>query len=172
MTKSLATIIHEQILHLMELEELGGEITVDLEEAMQITDRSLAEKVDNYAALITRLDSEIKYYDELTEQFAAKSETYSKIRERLRYNLKDSMGKIGANQLSGNYFEFKLARSTPKLVIEDESLIPNEFKIVETITKIDNAKLKQALKTSTIQGAKLEETYSLRQGMAKKLAIE
>lgn len=170
--KSLATITHEQAKLLYEIEANGGELTEAIEAAFAVNEKSLAEKVDNYVALLQRLDHEIDYFDNLCQQIADKARVYENLRDRLKNNVKQSMQSLGKKNLEGQYFGFTLASSTPKLVIHDESKIPNDFKIVETITKIDNAKLKAALKIKPIEGAALQETYSLRQGVAKKLAIE
>lgn len=170
--KSLATITHEQAKLLYEIEANGGELTEAIEQAFAVNEQSLAEKIDNYVALMQRLDFEIEYFKKVAAQFADKVRVYDNLKERLKTNVKLSMQSLGKKNLEGDYFGFTLASSTPKLVIQDESKIPNEFKIVETITKIDNEKLKAALKIKPIEGAELQETYSLRQGVAKKLAIE
>lgn len=170
--KSLATITHEQAKLLYEIEANGGELTEAIEAAFAVNEQSLAEKVDNYVVLMQRLDSEIDYLEKVAVQFTDKARAYENLLDRLKNNVKQSMQSLGKKNLEGQYFGFTLASSTPKLVVQDESKIPNEFKIVETITRIDNAKLKAALKVKPIEGAALQETYSLRKGVAKKLAIE
>lgn len=72
----------------------------------------------------------------------------------------------GLAELEGNVVKYTLAKAQPKLVIEDEKVIPNDYKQQTVITEIRKDAIKDQLKMGDmIPGARLEESFSLKVGV-------
>jgi hypothetical protein len=147
--------------------EAGGELSPELEMKLMQIDLSLARKVDGYSNFIDRLEMEIAYWDAKAKRMKQIADSHKRLREGLRTRIKEAMIAMDRNEIAGEDMRFKLVRSTPSLVIDDENAIPGEYQIVSW--EIDNAKLKKALQSDMkVPGAHLEESLSLRALSKKK----
>lgn len=78
--------------------------------------------------------------------------------ERLKQSLLNSMRRTGSTLVNGVEFDIKVKTNPPKLVIDDEKLLPpNVFKLIPEKLEVDTGLLKQALKERPIQGAHLAQ---------------
>ena len=147
--------------HLMAvIEESEGEITPEIEEQLAINEKDLQKKSISYLEVIkqkerfiTDIDAEIKRLQALKKQ---NSKLVSFLKDRL----------LNAVNLFGDFTVGTLSfgkRKSTKLNITDENRI--DVKYTKRVLKvdIDKMKIKEAIKSGeTVQGAELEENYSLK----------
>lgn len=173
-SKSLLSIVDTATSIERLLLESGGELTSEVEAALEITETALPEKIDSYSLILDRFGSIEKFYKEKAEFYSRLSKQFGAAQDRLKDNLKLAMTKLGTDELVGFDVRFKLQNSNPSVVIENDAAIDGKYKITETITKTDKKKLAEDLKAGfPVEGARLERGTSLRtyaNGPAKKKA--
>ena len=160
--KSLVTIVNESASIEAMLIESGGELTDEIQNFLAVNSTELATKVDGYHMIIDRFDSLKKYYAEKAEFFKIISGQCDNASKRLKENIKFAMLELGVDEIKGHDMRFKLSQGAGKLVVDDEEMIPVEFKVEKITTEIKNSELKEALKKGPIVGAHIEPTQSVR----------
>jgi hypothetical protein len=160
--KSLVTIVNESMSLEQMLIESGGEMTAEIESFLSVNSEQLATKVDGYHMIIDRFDSLKKYYAEKAEFFKTISSQCDNASKRLKENIKFAMLEMGVDEIKGHDMRFKLSQGAGKLVVDDEEMIPVEFKFENITTEIKSYQLKEALKNGPISGAHIEPTQSVR----------
>lgn len=111
------------------LDETGGELTPELEELWEETGASLIQKVDNYNALILKMQT---YSDNLgaeIKRLQALKKTADNSLNRVKGHVKDAMVANGFSKLEGAYCKMSLSSSTSTVVDEDLLLQPYGGKI-------------------------------------------
>ncbi|GAB6045112.1 hypothetical protein JCM11957_07100 [Caminibacter profundus] len=132
------------------LTELFNELEIKLED-----------KADNTRIVLQKLDSDIKFLDEEIKRLQNRKKTIQKNKENLKTLLELALKSAGIEKLKTPKATFYFAPTPPKLIINDENEIPDEFKIPKI--EIDKQKLKEALKNGLIiKGATLEQIETLR----------
>jgi hypothetical protein len=77
--------------------------------------------------------------------------------------LKGQMRQDGSDELIGNDFRLCVQKTKPKMVIENESAIPEAYRVTRTVTEVDETRLRQDLELGVpVDGARLEMSGSLR----------
>lgn len=159
--KSLVAIVAEASAIENMLIESGGELTPELEQLLKINSSELSLKADGYkiimdrfGALETAYNAQAEFYDNIANQCA-------NVVKSLKENIKFAISELGVNEVSGESVRFVTKETKGKLVIDNEDLIPLDFKETELITKIKKDDLKKALETSEIQGAHIEKSVQL-----------
>lgn len=161
--KSLVLIVNEAMILEQMLIESGGEINEDIEKALSVNSKELAVKVDGYIEIIKRFES-------LNEHYKKRAEFYNKIAtqcnnavERLENNIKFAMNELGVDEIRGEDMRFKMSATSGQLKINDEDMVPVEFKSEVIQTVIDKKALKEAINGGkTIPGAEVIPGVSLR----------
>ena len=141
------------------LEETGGELTPEIEEALVLNEQNFAVKVDGYINTIAKYtDIEDAIANEI-KRLSALKKTASNIKTNLKERLAYGMDMMGYDKLDLGLHKLSFRNSTA-VNVTDETHIPAEYIIVET--KVDKMKLKEALKNGeTIQGAELVNNRSI-----------
>lgn len=159
MKTTLYTITEDQRLLNAMLEENGGELTPEIEEAMQITEDNLLAKAEAYGATISEYDAQAEACAAEIKRLMAYKKTCENVSKRMRERLSDAMHTFEKDKLTAGTFRFSFRKSTSVLV-EDETIIPKEFFKVEPTLK--KKELLDALKAGElIAGASLVTNYSL-----------
>lgn len=156
MSKSL--VISQKAVQLASsLELLEGEVTPDIELQML----ELSKSADDAGLFLDRSEYLIKYFKDFKSQIDAKIKTLEKATEFVESEVKKSVEALG--ELSGDSFTFKLQKTKGKVIVDDESLL-HETYLRTTITHApDKTKIYDDLKAGIeVEGAKLEENYSLK----------
>jgi hypothetical protein len=162
MSKSLALLISEAAVIEQKLIESNGELTPEIEALLSVTEVELPEKIDNYSIVLERFGALAKFYKERAKFFAEISKRCEAAEERLKGNIKDAMTELNKTELFGNEVKFCLARTKPKLIVDDEGKSPKEYKREVVTIEVDKDRLRDDLSIGPIEGAHLEESYSLR----------
>ncbi len=157
--KSLFQINTEYLQLANELEEMGGELTPEMESALAIHEAELSIKAENYLHVIRRMKADCdmaKAYEEQAKEYRKRKE---KVIERLEIALLDAAklyGKFDAG------IQTVSTRKSEQVIITDQNVIPAEFlnrKVVETP---DKTKIKSFLKNgSEVPGAELVTNQNL-----------
>ncbi|MBP9693163.1 MAG: siphovirus Gp157 family protein [Alphaproteobacteria bacterium] len=138
------------------LELLEGEITPDVEQQML----DLSKSADDAGLFLDRSEYLIKYFKSFRDQISAKIKTLENASEFVESELKKSVETLG--ELSGESFVFKLQKTKGRVVV-DESLLHENYLRTKITHEPDKAKIYDDLKAGIqVEGAKLEENYSLK----------
>ncbi|MGZ3770043.1 MAG: siphovirus Gp157 family protein [Bdellovibrio sp.] len=160
--KSLVLLVNEAMQIEQMLMESGGELTEEINKSLSVNSAELAQKVDGYDHILTRFESLEKHYKARAEFFKTIATQCKAAQDRLRDNIKFAMHEMGVSEIKGNDMRFKMAPTQGMLIIEDESMVPVEFKHEIVTTEIDKKALKDALLKGELPGAKLVPGFSLR----------
>ena len=129
-----------------------------LEQALQTVEGELDDKVANGIGLIQDLTYHANAMGEEAKRLAARKKAIENKIECLKNYYRDHLQAMGKTKVLTNRGTMSVVKAGGKrpLKIDDESLIPAEFKFV--IAQVDKDALRQALEDGeNIQGAHLEE---------------
>lgn len=167
MSESLRQIALNSANASAELEEMlistDGEITDQIAEFLAVKDIQLPAKVDSYAYLMERMDVLAMHYKCKAEYFQNLAKAADKVTDRCKSNLEEAMNLIGTQEILGFDTKFKFVKTNPSVVINDESLIPEEFKIPIFDTQIDKKAISARLKDGIeVSGCSLKQGQTLK----------
>lgn len=149
------------------LRESEGEITPEIEAMIEVNERSLAMKADNYYMLLSAIDGDTSHWEKIRDSLNSYLKSLSGIKKRLRENIKRSMRVQEKSKLDGDTFGFTLSRTKPLLEI-DESQLPSEYWAEEFVRKVDKVKIHESIKNGKpVQGVRVIENYGLRTNVKK-----
>lgn len=103
------------------LYETGGELTPEIEEALQETAQSLAMKTDSYNSLMRKFASQADVIDAEIKRLTSLKKTCQNAEKRLREHVCETMQMFGIEKLEGTYCKMSLAKST-RTETDDEQL--------------------------------------------------
>lgn len=157
--KSLFAISSELTEIFNQLEESGGELTPELEQALQISKAELKSKSLNYVHYIKKLENDlelVKVYEEQLEAFKKRKE---RILERLKDSLKTAVEQFG--EIEADIFKITTRKSESVEVI-NENEIPPQFYISMIVKTLDKKRVKEAIKNGEeVPGAIIKENKNL-----------
>lgn len=159
MAHTLYTITEDQRLLNEMLEANGGELTPEIEEAMQITEDNFIAKAEAYGATISEYDAQADVCAQEIKRLTAYKRTCENVSKRMKERLTDAMHTFNTDKVTAGTFRFSFRKSTA-VVIENEDIIPeNYFKTERTLCKKE---LMDALKAGeVIAGASLEQRQTI-----------
>ena len=141
----------------------GGEITPEIEERLEVNSKSIMSKVDGYVAIEDQFQAQADLCRSKANVWSKVAKTFEGRIEKLRSNIKFCMKEMEKDEILGKENRYVLSKSVPKLVIDSEDEIPNEFKMIVQKTELDKEKIKQALINGfEVPGAHIEENGTLR----------
>ena len=136
----------------LELEETGGELTPEMEVALEITQKNLQEKCTNYIHYINRLKTEIGE----AKIYKAKVDHYIKMKSntiaRLEKNLHTAVENFGP--IEADFSQISYRKST-RVVVDNPDKIPNRFKTVKQDFSLNLKEIKEAI----VSGAKVDGAH-------------
>lgn len=158
---SLYHIASEYLAIADQLEESGGEITPDIEQALAINREQLQEKAGNYALVIKDFEHKNAAVDEAIKRLTELKKSRQKAMESLKNRLKSAMELYGVERIESDFVKLSF-RKSEAVEIESEDLIPPIFKEQVVTEKIDKNAIKAALKGGTeVPGARLDKRQNL-----------
>jgi len=153
-----------------QLIESSGELTPEIEAMLAVKDMQLPTKIDGYALLIQRMDTVSDFYKAKADQMLKLSKSATKVIDRLKANLEFAMTELKVDELTGNDLRFKLQDNPASVNFTDKTLIPDNYKIIETVVSLDNKKVLEDLKLGVpVAGAELKQGKHIRTYAAKKI---
>ena len=141
------------------LEESGGELTAEIEEALMLNEENFIAKSEGYIEAIAYFKARQEAAKVRIEEMQRIKKTAENAEKRLKERMQLAMEIMGRDKVEVGLHKLSL-RNTQVVNIICESAVPNEFVKVET--SIDKAKLKERLKTGEIiPGAELRYNQSI-----------
>ncbi len=154
----------------IELEENGGELTPEIEEALATTESQIPQKVDAYKGYLDFLDSRVEQFKAVIQEMQRKKKAVENARERIKNYVKDTMLSFGLNKIKGDVFTASL-RETKSLKVDDYLLgafIEEKMKMdlpswVDVEFKINKTELKKSIQETGItpEGVSEEKSVAL-----------
>lgn len=153
---------YQAALEAVEYNEVG-EISIESIAALEAIEGSLDEKLINYACMSKNTSVDADKIKEAIEGMRKKEKRLRAKSEFFTGRIKMEMEQLGKQKIdSSPYFDISIKKNPPKLEIYDRTAIPESYDVTETITSIDEAAIKQALKNGVeIPGAKLKQETRL-----------
>lgn len=156
---NLFNIQSEYIVLMQQLMENGGEVTPELQEALEINQQQLQEKAANYCVVIRNLESE----SEIIANEIKRLQELKKVRENAANRLKETISKA-MELYEVEKIETPLTklsfRKSESVEITDLELIPHEYQKVKV--EADKTAIKAAIKSgANVPGAKLMTNKNL-----------
>ena len=132
-------------------------------DALNTIDGELAEKLENYAMIMTNIQSNIdgKKFEakRLLERAKAEEESIKRMKQNMQY----AMVASGQTKVKGEKFNFTVQKNPPSLKVLDENLVPREYVEVEEVIKIDKKAILHELKAGVeISGVEIQQGESIR----------
>lgn len=162
MSKTLPVLLSEysEIMH--KLLETEGQLTVEMEEDLKNLDSMIPAKVSQYIFVMDKLDSDAAHFDQKAKEYKEVSKRLETAQKNIKDRIKQLMLNYKLTEIDGGDEVFKLSKSKPRLVIDEEKL-DDSFKVVVQSVEPDKEMISQYLKDGLpVIGATLEDVYSLR----------
>lgn len=161
--KTLPEIVAEAQRIIQALTESYGELSPELERSLDMNKMALAEKLDRYAFVDEKLQSEASFWKTKADVYRKIASGCENARERLRENIKRAMGELGKDEVKGVETRYVLVKMKDKLVLDQPEQLPPDFKMVIQSSVPDKEKIAFALKEGfEVPGAHLEPVVALR----------
>lgn len=143
------------------LEENGGELTPELEQALTITQDQFTAKAVDYGQAIITLRSMAAAARAEKERLAALQKFYENAEKRLCGALSSAMDVFGQPKVETGTIRLSLRRTTAT-EIDDLDKLPREYKTVKVEEVADKTAVKKAIQGGVeVPGAHLVENISL-----------
>lgn len=141
------------------LEESGGELTPEIEEALMLNAENFEIKADGYIESISRYKALAEAADVRIKEMQRIKKTSENIEKRLKERLLQAMMVMDVDKMEIGLRKLSI-RNTSAVNITDEAHIPAEYIIIEQ--KYDKTRIKDALKSGdVIPGAELVTNKSI-----------
>lgn len=146
---------------LAQLEELGGEITPELEQALAINEEQFVAKAEDYGHAILNLKGMAAAAKAEKERLAALQKFYENAQKRLTDALSNAMQVFGHDKVENATMRISL-RHTTATEVDDLDALPQEFKTTKVEVVADKTAIKKAIQSGeAVPGAHLVENVSL-----------
>lgn len=108
------------------LEENGGEITPEIEEALTLTAEALPKKVDSYGVIIRQFAAAEAACDAEIKRLQGLKKTAQNAQKRMKERILDAMPSFGFDRLNGETTKFSTRAS--KAVEVDEDILLKKYR--------------------------------------------
>ncbi|ADE16996.1 Gp157 family protein (plasmid) [Nitrosococcus halophilus Nc 4] len=140
---------------LAEIDDLPGEVIADTLEGLQ---GAFEIKARHVAAYIRSIEAEASAIKEARKAMEQRERSMVRHAERLRGYLETQMERTGITRIGDPELLLKIQPSPPKVVIDDEKLVPVEYKEDRVETVVLKSEISKALKAGEqVPGAHLEQ---------------
>lgn len=135
-----------------------GEVDIDISKALEKVQGAFEEKAIATATVWRALGKYSKDIDEEIKRLQALKAHTENQQKKVEYYLTEACNKAGIESIKGIYANISFKTNPPKVVFDDESLIPEEY-ITETVKvekSISKTKIKEAIQSGIeVAGARL-----------------
>ena len=146
---------------LAQLEELGGEITPELEQALSINEEQFVAKAEDYGHAILNLKGMAAAAKAEKERLTALQRFYENTQKRLTDALSNAMQVFGHDKVENATMRLSL-RHTTATEVDDLDALPQEYKTTKVEVVADKTAIKKAIQQGEdVPGAHLVENVSL-----------
>jgi len=144
-----------------QLIENGGEITPELELALQINKDNFHSKSENYAYITKQFDGEMDIIDNEIKRLQQAKKSREKTIQRLKDTIELAMLTFDVNKIETPLIKISF-RNSESVEVTDVNDLPNEFKTIKLTETADKLKIKDALKSGMfISGCSIKSNRNL-----------
>lgn len=130
-----------------------GELTPELEKALEITEQNLHDKAINYGYVIKTLESEVDIVDAEIKRLQELKRSRLNAVEKLKTNITEAMELFGISEVKAPTFKLSFRKSES---IECDEFVDSNYCTVKTSIAPDKMAIKQAIKEGKeVVGARL-----------------
>jgi hypothetical protein len=138
-----------------------GEFTLEIEQALAITQEQLQEKSLQYTYVIKNFEADSQAIDNEIKRLKAMKEAKGGAIERMKEAVKNAMLAGGIDKIESSLFKLSLRRSEAVEVVNIDQLPENLITVKKTVSA-DKVKIKEAIKSGeVIPGAVIIENFNL-----------
>lgn len=150
-----------ELLDMLSDPDVDPELIADTLEAM---DGQLEVKAEGYGVIIKDMEAEAAKFKAEAERMAKKKKTLENNITKLKEHLKASMIVLDKKKIQTEHFSFTVKTNPPTCEIDDDKMLPDEYKIPQP-PKTDMKKLLEDLKKlpegETVEYAHIKRSTSL-----------
>lgn len=144
-----------------QLIENGGEITPELELALQINKDNFHSKSENYAYITKQFDGEMDIIDNEIKRLQQAKKSREKTIQRLKDTIEMAMNTFEVDKIETPLIKISF-RKSESVDVTDVNDLPNEFKVIKLTETADKLKIKDALKSGMfISGCSIKSNRNL-----------
>jgi hypothetical protein len=144
-----------------QLIENGGELTPELELALQINKDNFHSKSENYGYITKQFDGEMDIIDNEIKRLQQAKKTREKAIERLKDTIELAMLTFDIDKIETPLIKISF-RKSESVEVENVNELPNEFKVIKLTESADKLKIKDALKSGMfIEGCSIKTNRNL-----------
>ena len=144
-----------------QLIENGGEITPEIELALQINKDNFHSKSENYGYITKQFDGEMDIIDNEIKRLQQAKKTREKTIERLKDTIELAMLTFDIDKIETPLIKISF-RKSESVEVSDVNELPNEFKVIKLTETADKLKIKDALKSGMfIEGCSIKTNRNL-----------
>lgn len=159
--QSLYNIRVDHLSLIQEIEENGGELTPELEQALTLNNEQFEDKALSYGYIVKTFDDNLSIIDREFERLDAIRERIVKQKEAFKERLSEAMQQYGVEKITTPLLKLSF-RKSESVEIMDTQKIPVDYCEEKTVTTINKTMIKQAIKTGlTVPGAELVTKQNL-----------
>ena len=160
MKKSLYEITHDYSQLMNEIEMNEGEITPELNEALNITEKELQTKSIAYLSVIKQSEAFVTQLDEEIKRLQALKKRNNTLIDNLKERLLNAVNLFGAFEVGFTKFG---TRKSESVYVEDVNSLPSEYKTIKVVESADKKAIKEALKSGKeIKGCSISSNLNLK----------
>lgn len=158
---TLYRISEEMSAILNAIEENGGEITEEQEQALAISEEQFADKAYDYGHVILNLDYTVAVIKNEIERLTRLKKSAENAQKRVKGALVNAMVQLDHQTVETPTMRLSLRRTTAT-EIEDVNLLPDNLKTTKVEVVADKTAIKKAIQSGEdVPGAHLVENVSL-----------
>ena len=146
---NIYTIKNEYQLIISEIINNEGEITPELETALQINQSQLQSKAIDYSYVIKSLDSDCDAIDAELKRLQQLKKVRTNLAERLKNTISDAMNLYGVEKIETPLIKLSF-RNSESVEITNESQLDACFIVTKTVSIPDKKAIKDAIKNGEI----------------------
>lgn len=159
--KSLFHIMQEHLPIAAMLEDNGGELTPEVEQALTLNREDFNTKAESIANVIRDMEAEEKMLSDEIDRLSTRLARKVAARKRLEKRLIDASTLLDIPEVRGKYIDL-FFRKTTAVQINDERLIPRKYKQKKTTYSVMKAMIKEAIQAGRkVKGAELKTNKNL-----------
>lgn len=140
------------------LEENGGEITPEIEEALAVNETNFVQKAESYGYAILHYKAVVAAVKAEKDRLDAIKKTAENAIARMEERIVAAMQQFDRPKVEADTLKLSLRRSE-RVVVDDEAKVPADCKTIKV--EVSKTELKRHLKAGEDCGAHIEENTSL-----------
>ena len=147
-----------EVLELYQMMQDGDIEEVAFKNTLEAVEGEIEYKCESYCKIIKSLNGDSESLQKEIDRLKARQKSIKNNVERLRTAMQTMLEVTGKDKIKTNLFTISLRNKPPELKVTGD--VPKEF-FIQQEPKIDNAGIKDLLKTQELEFAHLEQTQSL-----------